>query len=282
LSTLPQPAASGLPSRVFGTYWPSWNGPALSSLPAAYNTVWLFAAVPVGGPPGTTGAVHWSQRRMSAARFNIDLAAIRASGRRVLLSVGGAGSYIRLDTRPRSDAFIASVESIYAQLGGFDGIDFDIEGGTVWPAELVYISRALKSAHGDVFAVTFPPAPWSSADKATCSALHAAGVLDLVAPQYYDLTGLSAEPDRVSHAVSNMETAWLPLVGGDASKVGLGYGLANAVPDTMTLASFASVWAALAAAHPRLRGAYCWQAAADAADGWPFCGTLGPQITHLA
>ena len=43
-----QSAAGGLPSRVFGTYWPSWDGPALSSLPSAYNTVWLFAAVPVG------------------------------------------------------------------------------------------------------------------------------------------------------------------------------------------------------------------------------------------
>ena len=148
------PATGGLPSRVFGTYWPCWDGPALSSLPSAYNTVWLFAAVPVGGPPGTTGAVYWSQSRENATQFNADLADLRASGRCVLLSVGGAGSYIQLDTRARSDAFVASVESIYAQLGGFDGIDFDIEGGTVWPDQLVYISSALKSAYGSVFAVT--------------------------------------------------------------------------------------------------------------------------------
>lgn len=274
-----RPADGGLPPRVFGTYWPCWNGPALGSLPPAYNTVWLFAAVPVGGPPGSTGAVHWSQSRMSPAQFKSDLAALRASGRCVLLSVGGAGSYIRLDTQARSDAFIASVESICTQLGGFDGIDFDIEGGTVWPDQLAYISRSLKSTYGRGFAVTFPPAPWSSADKATCSALYAAGVLDLVAPQYYDLKGgLPAEADKVRHAINNVETAWLPLVGGEASKVGLGYGLANAVTDTMTLASFGTVWAALAASHPQLRGAYCWQAAADAADGWTFSTTLGSLI----
>ena len=66
-----QPAAGGLPSRVFGTYWPSWDGPALRSLPSAYNTVWLFAAVPVGGPPGTTGAVYWSQSRENAAWVSV-------------------------------------------------------------------------------------------------------------------------------------------------------------------------------------------------------------------
>jgi hypothetical protein len=70
-----RPAAGGLPSRVFGTYWPSWDGPALRSLPSAYNTVWLFAAVPVGGPPGTTGAVYWSQSRENTTQFNTDLAA---------------------------------------------------------------------------------------------------------------------------------------------------------------------------------------------------------------
>ena len=76
--------------------------------------------------------MYWSQSRESTTQFNTDLATLRASGRCVLLSVGGAGSYIQLDTQDRSDAFVASVKSIYAQLGGFDGIDFDIEGGTVW------------------------------------------------------------------------------------------------------------------------------------------------------
>ena len=273
-----QPGAGGLPSRVFGTYWPSWDGPALSSLPSAYNTVWLFAAVPVGGPPGATGAVYWSQSRESTTQFNADLAALRASGRCVLLSVGGAGSYIQLDTQARSDAFVASVESIYAQLSGFDGIDFDIEGGIVWPDQLVYISRALRSAYGSMFAVTFPPAPWSSADKATCSALYAAGVLDLVAPQYYDLTGLSAETDKISNEIDSIETTWIPLVGGEASKVGLGYGLASVVSETMTLDSFSTVWTTLAAKYPQLRGAFCWEAAADAAESWSFSTTLGPLI----
>jgi hypothetical protein len=192
--------------------------------------------------------------------------------------VGGAGSYIQLDTRARSDAFVTSVKDIYAQLGGFDGIDFDIEGGTVWPDQLVYISRALKSVYGSGFAVTFPPAPWSSADKATCSALYTAGVLDLVAPQYYDLTGLSGEAGKIRNAISSVETVWIPLAGGEASKVGVGYGLASLVSETMTLSSFSTVWTTLAPKYPQLRGVFCWEAAADAAEGWSFSRTLGPVI----
>jgi hypothetical protein len=36
--------------------------------------------------------------------------------------------------------FIASIGRIHQQLGGFDGIDLDIEGGPVWPDQLSYIA----------------------------------------------------------------------------------------------------------------------------------------------
>lgn len=61
------PAMPALLSRVLGCYWPVWNGPALSAIPSGYNTIWLFAAVPVGGPSGTTGVVYWSQNREATA-----------------------------------------------------------------------------------------------------------------------------------------------------------------------------------------------------------------------
>src|SRR5260370_13539369 len=110
------PALPALPSRVLGCYWPVWNGLALSAIPSGYNTIWLFAAVSEGGPPGTTGAVTWSQNRESATQFNTDLADIRAAGRCVILSGGGANSYIDLSTRTRSDAFTARIEQIHNQL----------------------------------------------------------------------------------------------------------------------------------------------------------------------
>src|SRR5260370_40206427 len=98
------------PSRVLGCSRPVWSGPPLSAIPSGYNTIWLFAAVPVGGPPGTTGAVTWSQNRESATQLNTDLADIRAAGRCGLPSVGGAHSHIDLSTRTPSDALTPSTE----------------------------------------------------------------------------------------------------------------------------------------------------------------------------
>jgi hypothetical protein len=50
----------------------------------------------------------------------------------------------------------------------------------------------------------------------------------------------------------------------------------------LTLVSFGTVWRTLAAKYPQLRGAFCWEAAADAAESWSFSTTLGPLIAAQA
>jgi hypothetical protein len=270
-----------LPSKVLAAYWPSWPpAPALSAISPGYNTVFLFAATPVGGPPGSTGAVEWSQSAESASQFKVDLQAFRASGRCAILTVGGAGSYIELNTTARANAFIASVQAVYAQLGGFDGIDFDIEDGLVYPAQLVYIAQTLKAdADGGSFAVTYAPAPWSSADRAAVRAMSAAGVLDMASPQFYDLSGLTTDASKAANVVSSITSDWLPQVGGDASKLGLGYGIASVADgETMTLPGFAGAWSALSKTYPALRGVFCWNAEGDAEQGWAFETTMAPLI----
>jgi len=268
----------GLPERVLGCYWTYWNGPALASLPPAYNTVYLFSALPAGGAPGTTGGVTWSQDREPAARFRASLAGLRAAGRCVILSAGGAHAYLRLDTTGRADAFIASITAIHRELGGFDGVDLDIEGGPVWPGQLGYVARSLKAAFGAGFAITIPPGPWDAAAQRACRALCTAGLVDFVAPQYYDMTGPGSEAARISYLTTASEE-WLGVVNGRASKLGLGYGMPPAAVQTMSLASFAAAWTRLRRAHPALRGVFCWEAAADASQGYPFAATMAPLVT---
>jgi LysM repeat protein len=267
---------STLPAKVLGTYWPEWNAPVLSTIPSGYNTVWLFAATPTSG-----GAVAWSQNRESTAQFKTDLAAIRAAGRCAILSVGGANAYIDLSTQARADAFITSVKGIYTQLGGFDGIDFDIESGTVYPIQLVYIARTLKSIYGSSFAITYCPAPWSSSDRAAVRALYTAGVLDLVSPQYYELSGLTTEASKVANVVNSITNSWLPQVNGDASKIGLGYGIASAVSETMTIPSFVTAWLTLSKTYPALRGVFSWEAHADSTELWLFETAMVPIVVGI-
>ncbi len=268
-----------LPAHVLGCYWTYWNGQALTTLPQAYNTVYLFSALPAGGPPGSTGAVTWSQSREPASKFNTDLAALRAAGRCVILSIGGANAYLRLDTSNRADTFIASIGQIHQQLGGFDGIDLDIEGGQIWPDHLIHIARSLKDAFGPNFAITMPPGPWDAVAQQTCRAMCDAGVLDFVAPQYYDMTGPpGGQAARIDYAVK-ASSEWLPVMNGSASKLGLGYGIAPAATQTMSLTSFASAWAAVARAHPGLRGVFGWESAADASHGYSFATAMAPLVT---
>ena len=225
----------GLPKRVIACYWTYWNGQPLTSLPAAYNTVFLFSAVPVG----STGAVAWSQDRESALTFNVDVKSLRAAGRCVILSVGGENAYVRLDTTARANAFVASIEQIYLQIGGFDGIDLDIEG-PMYSAQLIYIAQALKAKYGPGFMVTMPPGPWDSAAQLVCHAMNSAGVIDLISPQFYELEGISGETAKILNLVNYVNNTWLPVVDGDASKIALGYGIASAVSETPTLTSFTS------------------------------------------
>ena len=267
-----------LPKKVLATYWTYWDGQQLTKLPGAYNTIFLFSAVPVGDPPGTTGVVMWSQNRIPDATFSVNIDAIREAGRCVILSIGGSNAYVRLDTTSRSNAFIASIEQIYSQIGGFDGIDLDIEEGPMYSAQLIYIAQQLKAKYGPSFMVTMPPGPWDSAAASVCATMYRAGAIDLVMPQFYELEGISGETAKISNLVNYINHTWLGVVGGDASKLALGYGISSDVSETMTIASFSSAWTQLAKAHPTLRGVFCWESAGDAATGYAFANAMSPLI----
>jgi hypothetical protein len=267
-----------LPAHVVGGYWPYWGAPKISTIPRQVNTIYLFSARPVGGQPGSTGAVYFDQANQSQASFVADLAAVRAQGRAVILSMCGAGEFLRLDTRARTTAFVNSVKQIYSDLGGFDGLDWNIESTDIYPAEMVWASQQLKAAYGQSFAITYPPAPWRAEDRVVAQALHAAGVLDFVAPQFYDLTGLNTEADKRDHAINNIQSVWLPLVGGDASKVGLGFKNVGLPSETMQVSTSVATWNALAAAHPGLRGGFVWNLELDASIGSAFANQMGAAI----
>lgn len=265
-----------LPNKVLGTYWTSWKpSPALSKLSPAYNTVWLAFATPV---TSKSGAVQFPQNAETASQFKADLLAFRKTGC-AILSVGGAGSYFQLSTASEISYFVSSIEILYSQLGGFDGVDFDIEDGTLYSQALVTVSRALKARFGPQFAITVPAAPWSVPYQQACTTLYQAGVLDLVAPQFYELSGLTSESSKITNLVSQIENTWLPVVGNDASMLALGYGIASAVTEeTMLPASFLSAWNTLVKQFPTLRGVFCWDANGDAEQNWSFATSLASVI----
>ena len=265
-------------SLVVGGYYPNWKPSAIRirDLPASYNLVYLFAAVPVGGAPGTTGAVTFAppgDGRGAATHLNADIAFARHSqGRRIVLSVGGAGEGMSFPDRGKSQAFVDSIVSIYNQLGGIDGLDWNTFEGNQSPdtSEMIWISLQLKARYPG-FIVTAPPAPWNPVDKTFCQAMVAAGALDYAAPQYYDGPDLATQ----SYMATNV-TEWVNLLG--ASHVVVGFGINTALPNYMTRDQAIATWNEIKAEHPGIHGAFDWEVGTDEDQGWPFGNFLAPLV----
>jgi hypothetical protein len=268
----------GLPPKVVGGYYPDWKPSPLRirDLPANYNLVYLFAARPVGGAPGTTGEVVWTppgDGRGAASNLKADIQAARTTqGRKVILSVGGAGNGMSFPNRSKSQNFVNSVAAIVNQLGGIDGMDWNTFEGSQAPdtSEMIWISLELKRRFPG-FVISAPPAPWNAVDKVFCKAMVDAGAIDYCAPQYYDGPNL-AETAYVVNSVRE----WVGLLG--AEHVVVGFGINAGVTNYMTRQQAIDTWNQVKANHPAIRGAFDWEIGTDETQGWPFANGVGPLV----
>ncbi|MEV6108765.1 glycoside hydrolase family 18 protein [Streptomyces sp. NPDC051940] len=107
----------------------------------------------------------------SVAEFKSAIAAKRAAGKKVLLSIGGQNGQVQLTTTAARDAFVASVSSIIDTYG-LDGVDIDFEGHslslntgdtdfrnptTPVIVNLISALKSLKSRYGSSFVLTMAP-----------------------------------------------------------------------------------------------------------------------------
>ncbi len=266
-----------LPAKIVAGYYPNWTeSPVrIKDVNSHYNLIYLFAATPVGGAPGSTGAVTWTapgNGRGAATNLNADIATARTTqGRKIILSIGGANNGMSFPNRTKSQAFVDSVVSWYQKLGGFDGIDWNTFEGNQAPdtSEMIWISLELKKQYPG-FIISAPPAPWNSVDKTFCSAMVKAGALDYAAPQYYDGPNLATQSYMTTSVAE-----WVTLLG--ASHVVVGFGIWDQ-PNYMAIGDAVKTWQAVAAAAPALRGAFDWQIHIDEAQSWSFATQMGPLV----
>lgn len=269
------------PNAVIGGYYPDWtpSPPRIRDVAPNYNLIYLFSALPVGGSPGATGAVSFTPPGdVAGAATNLvaDIQyARKVQGRKIILTVGGAGNSMSFPNRTNSQNFVNSIVSISEQLGGIDGIDWDTYEGSQVPdtSEMIWISLELKSLFPG-FIISSAPAPWSVPpnfpDLTFCKAMVEAGALDYAAPQYYDGPNL-AEP---SYVVGSVAT-WVAALGADHVVVGLGI---NDATNYMSPAQALTTWNQVLKATPHIRGAFDWEIFTDQAQGWPFAQTIAPLI----
>lgn len=264
-------------NKIIAGYYPSRNPSPIRvrDINPNYNLIYLFAAQPVGGSPGTTGKVFWTppgNGRGAATNLKADVQYARTmQGRKIILSVGGAGNSMSFPNRAKSRNFVGSIVAIATQLGGIDGLDWNTFEGSQTPDtnEMIWMSLELKRLFPG-FIISAAPAPWSSPDLSFCQAMVKADAMDYAAPQYYDGPGL-ADPNYV---VNNIKD-WVSLLGAD--HVVVGFGIDNS-PNYMSQAQAVSTWKQVKATHLSIRGAFDWETGTDEAQGWPFAIGLGPLV----
>ena len=180
-----------LPKPLIGAYWACYDSscPKLSATPTdaagvtGYNTLYLFQVLPVG----SSGKLSFDCSAVqSTASLKADIAAKRAAGICVLLTFGGAGAYLAISSLAIAATFVSSLEGIISAVGPVDGLDWDIEGGVLYPAQMTWIGQQLKAKYGAGFAITMAPGPWDIAAAAAAKKMYAGGALDVAAPQFYE------------------------------------------------------------------------------------------------
>ncbi|MBX2972930.1 MAG: chitinase [Flavobacteriales bacterium] len=113
-------------------YWHNWNDANapymdLDAVDPRYTVIDIAFAEPL---PGTTYDMAFAPSGTPQATFIAQVAALRAQGKKVLISIGGANATVHLNSDAERDQFVSSLLGIVLTYG-FDGIDIDLEGASV-------------------------------------------------------------------------------------------------------------------------------------------------------
>ena len=161
-----------LPHRALVGYWHNFiNGAGylpIGDVSPAWDIVQVsFAENKMGGHEGE---VAFFPAEESDASFRAGMKKLQDRGQKVLISLGGANAHIQLNTDAARENFIRTMGEIIAEYG-FDGIDIDLEGGSMimtagdtianakTPAivNMIQAVRTLKARFGEDFLLTMAP-----------------------------------------------------------------------------------------------------------------------------
>ncbi|RKH69801.1 fibronectin type III domain-containing protein [Corallococcus aberystwythensis] len=119
-------------SKVLVGYWHNFdNGSTnirLRDVSSKFNVIQVAFAEPVAGAP--SGTMGFTPYNATVADFKADIATLKAQGRKVLISLGGANGTIHLDNAAARQAFVTSMQGLINTYG-FDGLDLDLEGASL-------------------------------------------------------------------------------------------------------------------------------------------------------
>ncbi|UXY21658.1 glycoside hydrolase family 18 protein [Streptomyces cynarae] len=295
---------TGLPKHAVTGYWQNFNNGAtvqrISDVPSQYDII----AVAFADATSTPGAVGFTLDSAGLGgytvdQFKADVAAKKAAGKKVVVSVGGQNGTVSVNDATSATNFANSVYALM-QTYGFDGVDIDLENGL----NATYMSQALRqlsSKAGSSLVITMAPQTidmQSTSNAYFQTALNVKDILTVVNTQYYN-SGSMLGCDGKVYSQGSVDfltaLACIQLQGGlSPSQVGLGVpastsaagsgyvspSVVNNALDCLAKGTNCGTFKP-SKTYPDLRGAMTWSTNWDAASGNAWSNSVGPHVHAL-
>ncbi|MFJ9939024.1 chitinase [Streptomyces erythrochromogenes] len=298
------PGNPAVPKHALTGYWQNFNNGAtvqkISDVSAQYDII----AVSFADATTTPGAITFNLDSAglggyTVAQFKADIAAKKAAGKSVILSVGGEKGTITVNDSASATNLANSAYALMQEYG-FTGIDIDLENG-LNPTYMTQALRALSAKAGPSLVITMAPQTidmQSTQGGYFKTALNIKDILTVVNMQYYNSGSMNGCDGKVySQGSVDFLTALacIQLEGGlDASQVGIGVPaspsgagsgyvsptVVNNALDCLTRGTNCGSFKP-SKTYPGLRGAMTWSTNWDAKAGSAWSNSVGPKVHGL-
>ncbi|MFD3700642.1 chitinase [Streptomyces sp. NPDC058646] len=299
----PNPNPS-VPKHALTGYWQNFDNGAtvqkLSDVSAQYDII----AVSFADATATPGAIAFNLDSAglggyTVPQFKADIAAKKAAGKSVILSIGGEKGTISVNDAASANNLANSAYALMQEYG-FNGIDIDLENG-INPTYMTQALRSLSAKAGPSLVITMAPqtidmqSPQGGYFK---TALNIKDILTVVNMQYYNSGSMNGCDGKVySQGSVDFLTALacIQLEGGlDPSQVGIGvpaspsgagsgYVSPTVVNNALDCLARGTNCGSFkpSKTYPGLRGAMTWSTNWDAKAGHAWSDAVGPKVHAL-
>ncbi|RST10772.1 chitinase [Streptomyces sp. WAC05374] len=296
----PDPA---VPRHAVTGYWQNFNNGAtvqkLRDVQAQYDIIAVSFADSTATPGQIVFNLDPAVGYASVADFKADIAAKKAAGKSVIISVGGEKGNVTINSDASATAFANSAYALMQEYG-FSGVDIDLEHG-INSTYLTKALRQLSAKAGPGMVLTMAPQTIDMQNTGTeyfKTALAVKDILTVVNMQYYN-SGSMLGCDGKVYSQGSVDfltaLACIQLEGGlDPSQVGLGVPAStrgagsgyvdpqivkNAL-DCLTRGTNCGSFKP-SKTYPALRGAMTWSTNWDATAGNAWSNAVGPHVHNL-
>ncbi|MFE6103497.1 chitinase [Streptomyces laurentii] len=292
-----------VPKHAVTGYWQNFSNGAtvqkLRDVPSPYDIIAVSFAESTTTPGRIGFTLDPAVGYASTADFKADIAAKKAAGKSVILSVGGELGNVTINSDATAAAFADSAYGLMQEYG-FNGVDIDLEHGV----NATYLSKALRQLSakaGSGMVLTMAPQTLDMQSTGTeyfKTALAVKDILTVVNTQYYN-SGAMLGCDGKVYSQGSVDfltaLACIQLEGGlDASQVGIGVpassrGAGSGYVDPSVVKNALDCLARNTSCgsfkpsrtYPGIRGAMTWSTNWDATAGNAWSNAVGPYVHAL-